>query len=803
MPTPNRTLFSSAPLAVLVVIVVIGASGGSLAAQERPAIVFVDRDLVASAPALLRGQFASEHLRVLEADDSVRTLAGPSLGAGSVSAALDPDVSFDGTTIVFAGFAPADAAWRIFTIRSDGSELAQITRSDREVDRTRVAAVLERYDDLDPCWLPDGRICFVSTRYPASAPDSRVRGTNLFVVGADGSDLHRITTERYAADTPSVDPRTGRIVYSRWWRSSAQLANPTRPGYYAPVGAPSPRGTAAESLAAPSLLLSQLTGMNTWTLASIRPDGDDLRMFAGLAIDRVRSIAYRPSFTRSGDALAMFLRATPVPGLLGEWGLRRYARGAVDAVDLGGPQFLAASPGDGLVYESASELPDGRLVVVGRPWGSVEDRDLWIQPNAAAPPERLVRRDATEELAAVPLVARASPPTIADLPRRRLAELPPRTVEEAYAEGGSFTFLAENIFANAPLDRVGVSAAPSVRAAQFIEFWMNSPALGSAGVGAQPIQIDRVQVPLDGRVEKELPAGVPLFEVLRLANDRVPLTRDGNVYHVAGHNFGVAGAVARCLGCHAGHSFEEVPDVDGPIFSNLAPGADVRTELGAHPVAGLAADLVDRNVSTVWLASPNANAAFELSWLAPIRVREVVLHAALAFGAASGVESALVTTSHGDAVVATETRAWDRSRRSTAIALDETASIDRVRVDLFVRERAPGETLVDVPGLAEIEVIATPSLEVRPFARWFRRGDADCNGTLSVTDGIRVLRALFAGAGLCCEAAADSDGDGRVVISDAVRIFQFLFIAGAPLDSFERCDPRPVVSLDCETATCR
>src|SRR5206468_3123735 len=81
-----------------------------------------------------------------------------------------------------------------------------------------------------------------STRYPGLAPGGRLRSTNLYVVNQDGSGLHRITTERFGADTPAIDPSTGRIVYSRWWLTAQ--ANPPPPGgpspdrppqYYGPV----------------------------------------------------------------------------------------------------------------------------------------------------------------------------------------------------------------------------------------------------------------------------------------------------------------------------------------------------------------------------------------------------------------------------------------------------------------------------------------------------------------------------------------------------------------------------------------
>ena len=76
------------------------------------------------------------------------------------------------------------------------------------------------YDDTDPAWLPDGRIVFSSTRYPQTAEYQAAHSTELFVVNADGANLHRITSEKGGADRPLVDPLTGQIVFARWWRNN-------------------------------------------------------------------------------------------------------------------------------------------------------------------------------------------------------------------------------------------------------------------------------------------------------------------------------------------------------------------------------------------------------------------------------------------------------------------------------------------------------------------------------------------------------------------------------------------------------
>ena len=71
-------------------------------------------------------------------------------------------------------------------------------------------------DQYDPCWLPDGRIVYISDERNAQERcGGRLPSGALFSVKADGSDPVQLswheTNERY----PSVD-NEGRLVYSRW-----------------------------------------------------------------------------------------------------------------------------------------------------------------------------------------------------------------------------------------------------------------------------------------------------------------------------------------------------------------------------------------------------------------------------------------------------------------------------------------------------------------------------------------------------------------------------------------------------------
>jgi len=114
------------------------------------------------------------------------------------------DLSYDGKKIVFAWVHRRYRRHRIATVNTDGSALRLLTNG--------------RYEDLDPVWLPNGRIAFVSTR-----PEITVRCNNsdttrqcvMYSMRADGSDVVRMsfheTNERY----PTVD-NNGMLIYMRW-----------------------------------------------------------------------------------------------------------------------------------------------------------------------------------------------------------------------------------------------------------------------------------------------------------------------------------------------------------------------------------------------------------------------------------------------------------------------------------------------------------------------------------------------------------------------------------------------------------
>ncbi len=83
----------------------------------------------------------------------------------------------------------------------------------------------------------------------------------------------------------------------------------------------------------------------------------------------------------------------------------------------------------------------------------------------------------------------------------------------------------------------------------------------------------------------------------------------------------------------------------------------------------------------------------------------------------------------------------------------------------------------------------------------FRRADANADGIVDLSDGVRILLALFTGrVGISCRDAADTDDNGRLEVTDATAIFEFLFREGAaPTAPYRVCgaDPTPD-DLGCE-----
>jgi len=141
------------------------------------------------------------------------------------------DLSFDARRIVFDYRPQKPEGFRIREIGVDGTGLRQLTFPPSD-EGQRIAAYSvcsqedlqkdpRRYghwtDDMHPCYLPDGRIVFTSTRTERSVlcGGHTLTVTNLHRIDADGTGLVRLSQGALSEFCPTV-MNDGRILYNRW-----------------------------------------------------------------------------------------------------------------------------------------------------------------------------------------------------------------------------------------------------------------------------------------------------------------------------------------------------------------------------------------------------------------------------------------------------------------------------------------------------------------------------------------------------------------------------------------------------------
>jgi len=144
-------------------------------------------------------------------------LEGQTLSTGSF---ISPNLCYDAERVAFAyvectgdrrhryhtdltqGHWHEGRTFNIFTCNIDGSDLRQIT------DGT--------WNDFDPCWLPNGRMAFISERRGGYLRCGRECPTyTLFDMNPDGSLIRCLSYHETNEWNPSVT-NDGRILYTRW-----------------------------------------------------------------------------------------------------------------------------------------------------------------------------------------------------------------------------------------------------------------------------------------------------------------------------------------------------------------------------------------------------------------------------------------------------------------------------------------------------------------------------------------------------------------------------------------------------------
>lgn len=601
----------------------IGAKPNS---NKLPSIVFVSRnppkagssgDLPGFGPQF-RTTIVGGKLMVREKNGNLRTL----VDSAKLIDVADPCVSWDGRKILFSGIQHADSSWRIFEINADGTRFHQLTLSDRNLDLSQFGAaapLFKRYDDFDPCYLPNGKIVFASTRYPSMAMAGQVRTSNLYVMDADGKNVHRITSERNGGEEPTIDPVTGKIVYARWWANIDRPSNQTK------------NKLSREDETALSGDIA-----NIWHAVAINPDGDALKLYAGFPRTRYGTQTYKPALLRDGKLLSTFSPRTSLVPTSGGTGIRWFKPGAdyehqiigvksdeslriqsiinppyaTDPVELSSRTILFSYSSDGKNYGVYScDLQGGDLQKVVDLPGTLE-----LEPQVVTP--------------------REIPPIVPELFLSPVYDLPPTEDPETYGRNDFFRFDCMNIFTNGNVDEP-MPDAPRIAQDLTLQFFMN-PQRQSGARPDPSILLKTAPVFYMGAVhEHDVPAEVPLFEQVIDKNGKVLETTDGKFAHVAGFNFARLGAGTKCVGCHIGHSVLEVPK-NGELaeWFNTAPSANVTASSTFRDKNGTlyaSRNTVDRQArvggdSVIWISEEGKGAWLELRWQLPIEAKQFILY---------------------------------------------------------------------------------------------------------------------------------------------------------------------------------
>ena len=711
----KRTPFIKKLLVVAIVVFVVdGYSAPTDNPQTNsprsiPAIVFVSRNPIpvsgvkgmVAIPGFgpqFRTRVVGGKLLIRKADGSVRTI----VGSPQLYDVADPCVSWDAKSIVFSGLVHPDSNWRIFVVQIDGRGLTQRTHTDRKLDLSQfgsAARAFSRYDDFDPCWLPDGRIVFASTRNPCMAGIDQVLTSNLYVMNANGTGLHRITSERNGGEEPTIDPLTGRIVYARWWMNLDRPSNIT------------PDWLARED----KLALTTDIG-NVWHAMSINPDGNSLKLYAGFTRTRFGEQTYKPSVMSDGRLLSTFSPQTSLTPSIGGTGIRWFKNGvdfehyvigvksdeslrkmsavsppyATDPVQLTGNSILMSYSSDGRDYGIFSCSLDGTML------------------------KKIIDLPGTLELEPQVVERRRIPPILKDEFSEILSELPPTDDPKTYYNNDAFRFDCLNIFTNGRVDEP-MPDAPRITLGARIRFFMN-PQRKKIQDPDPSILIKTVDVfPQGGVHEPDVPADVSLFEQIIDSTGKVLASPSGGFAHVAGMNYERLGGGTKCVGCHAGHSVLTVP-VNGSIaeWFNVATSAKVAASSFFTSDQGrsyIPQRAVDRQAltgadSAIWVANEGNGAEIVLTWDIPVEIRGIVLYGISlnkAAGTTINVQDSKIFLYYNSMEVGTVSSTGRIRPQGTHIPISPTR-VDSLRVivtqffgTVFHRRLA---------GLAEVETIA-------------------------------------------------------------------------------------------------
>ena len=113
----------------------------------------------------------------------------------------DPQVHYDGHKILFSYRRDGSKHYHLYEMNADGTNLRQLTDGP--------------WDDLEPTYLPDGGIAFVSSRCKRWVNCWLTQVATIHRCDADGSNIRALSSNNEHDNTPWVLP-DGRLLYQRW-----------------------------------------------------------------------------------------------------------------------------------------------------------------------------------------------------------------------------------------------------------------------------------------------------------------------------------------------------------------------------------------------------------------------------------------------------------------------------------------------------------------------------------------------------------------------------------------------------------